>query len=79
MKRRKKKRRVVVRDPRRAALVNYSPRGAVVIYHRIGGIWAQKGPGHACDPKCKKAGHWYEHKFTGRFPVLGLPNGRLLI
>lgn len=74
MKRRAKK-RIVIRDRKRRA----NPPAGVVIYHRIGGIYAQKGPGHACDPKCKRAGHWYEHKFTTKIPVIGLPNGRLLI
>jgi hypothetical protein len=48
------------------------------VYHRIGGIWAQKGPGHACDPKCKAAGHWWEHPFTESFPLWGLTNGMCL-
>lgn len=56
-----------------------NPAGGVEIYHRIGRIEAQKGPGHVCDPKCRKANHWYQHTFTGKTPVIGLPNGRLLI
>jgi len=45
------------------------------IYSRVGSITAQKGPGHACDAKCKRAQHWYEHKFKKGVGVYKEPNG----
>lgn len=50
-----------------------------VIYDQIGGIWARKGQPHSCDPECAASDHWYEHTFTEKFPVIGLPDGTLQI
>jgi hypothetical protein len=51
----------------------------VKIYERLSKVYAQKGPGHKCDPKCKRAGHWYYHVFTSRPKMYGLANGDVLI
>ena len=37
----------------------------------------QKGPGHKCDPACKRADHWYQHEFKqSRGPAIGSPDKR---
>jgi hypothetical protein len=51
----------------------------VKIYERLSKVYAQKGPGHKCDPACKRAGHWYYHVFTSRPKMYGLSNGDVLI
>lgn len=50
------------------------------IYRDIVEIVARKGPGHKCDPACKKAGHTYIHRFKKRGTrVFGNPDGSLTI
>jgi hypothetical protein len=51
----------------------------IKIYERLSKVYAQKGPGHKCDPACKRAGHWYYHVFTSRPKMYGLANGDVLI
>jgi len=66
-------------NPRRPRRKTYRaknpPIGRREIYSRVGSITAQKGPGHACDAKCKRAQHWYEHKFKKGVGVYKEPNG----
>lgn len=50
-----------------------------MIYDQVGGIWARKGQPHVCDPECEELDHWYEHVFDEKFPIYGLPNGKLEI
>ena len=59
----------------------YENNPPVVIYDKVLNIVARKGPGHRCDTACKRAGHVYEHKFSGKIDseILGNKNGSLTI
>lgn len=50
------------------------------IYNRVLQVFASKaGMPHHCDAKCRAAGHRYQHKFSSKACVYGLPDGSILI
>lgn len=54
--------------------------GRVKIYNRVIQIFASKeGMPHNCDAACKSHQHLYQHKFTKKACIYGLPDGTLLI
>lgn len=49
------------------------------IYDKVLRVEAQKGHGHICDVKCKRAGHRYFHDFTSKPSMYGTPDKRVII
>jgi hypothetical protein len=83
------------RDPETGRFVSCSPQakarmataapnppraGRVEIYPRIMAIEARKRPGHDnCTAQCERNRHLFRHKFTTASPIVGLPDGSILI
>lgn len=75
--RRNQKLGVLVHRPKPAKRAN--PK-ATKIYENVLRVEAQKGPGHRCDPACKKANHCYYHNFKRPYPSMyGLADKSILI
>lgn len=50
------------------------------IYNRVLQVFASKeGMAHQCDARCRAAHHRYQHRFTQKACIYGLPDGSILI